>query len=280
MYFHNLSASNCPSPEMEAIMSRHMVQDMIDISSEPDWKKINNFILACESSHNPKELVASILTNAVDICRFEQAIVFFMDNNKKVTHNHLVNFSQNNRDFYLNSYAYAKDNIKFSLVQEYRERPNVVDLILINWQDEEDNEFIKDYIRPLGLTYSLCLVFYDSYGNYRTVMSLDRFVKPCFTPKELLNMYCAFPHLANLHKNYFYKPENGDQAVEVFTKDNSNLTRREAEIANLLCDGMSPSNVSKTLYISIATTYKHISNIYEKLGISSQRELLALMLSK
>ena len=261
-------------------MSRSLVQNLIDTTKEPDWKKLNKFILACGCAHNPKEFVAAILTNAVEICKFEQAIVFFMNNNKKVIHNHLVNFSMNNRDFYMNSYAYAKDNIEFSLVQEYRERPNVIDLILYDWKDEADNEFIKDYLRPLGLTYSLGLVFFDLYGNYRTVMSLDKFSKHCFTESELLNMYWAFPHLANLHKNFFYKPDENDNSIEIFTGENSGLTKREAEIANLLCDGMSPSNVSKTLYISIATTYKHISNIYEKLGISSQRELLALMLSK
>jgi len=58
------------------------------------------------------------------------------------------------------------------------------------------------------------------------------------------------------------------------------LTPRESEIANLLCQGMTVHNISSALYIAVTTTYKHIAHIYEKVGVSSQQELLVKMLNK
>ena len=59
-----------------------------------------------------------------------------------------------------------------------------------------------------------------------------------------------------------------------------NLTKREIEITNLLCQGMTVQNISSVLYIALTTTYKHIANIYKKLGVSSQQELLVKMLNR
>ena len=61
---------------------------------------------------------------------------------------------------------------------------------------------------------------------------------------------------------------------------NYGLTKRETEIANLLCQGMTVQNISAVLYIVVTTTYKHIAHIYEKVGVSSQQELLVKMLNK
>jgi DNA-binding CsgD family transcriptional regulator len=41
---------------------------------------------------------------------------------------------------------------------------------------------------------------------------------------------------------------------------------------------MTPTTISKSLYISKATTYKHIAHIYEKLHVSSLQELLVRLL--
>ena len=56
------------------------------------------------------------------------------------------------------------------------------------------------------------------------------------------------------------------------------LTKREQEVVELLCRGLSPAHVSKTLKISVSTAYKHIAHIYKKLNVSSQQELLVKVL--
>ncbi|MCR4712577.1 MAG: helix-turn-helix transcriptional regulator [Clostridia bacterium] len=260
-------------------MSQQFVRELIDIAQEPDWKKVNEFLLACGQVHDPQSFVAAILEYAVELAPFDQAAVFFFDANQNIYKQHMQNFPSSMVNTYLEHYAYQPDSGTWTARQEHREKPGVVDLSLIDWTSEAGT-FVNDYIRPLGIRYSVTTVFYDLYGNYRTALSMDRLTKKPFTERELRNLYYAIPHLNNLHKNFYYELASAQKHLGRFSSENSNLTKREAEIANLLCQGVSPANISKSLYISPATTYKHIANIYEKLGISSQRELLALMLNR
>ncbi|MBQ8063256.1 MAG: DNA-binding response regulator, partial [Clostridia bacterium] len=57
-------------------------------------------------------------------------------------------------------------------------------------------------------------------------------------------------------------------------------TDREVEIVDLICQGISPANISKILHIATSTTYKHIAHIYEKFHVSSRQELLVKLLNQ
>lgn len=51
------------------------------------------------------------------------------------------------------------------------------------------------------------------------------------------------------------------------------LTKRECEIAILICQGMSNGEIADNLCISEATVKKHVSNIFEKLGCSRREQV-------
>jgi|GEM_PF-18809 len=68
------------------------------------------------------------------------------------------------------------------------------------------------------------------------------------------------------------KPIAGKQIVEL--KD---LTAREKDVLYLLVDGLEYRDISERLHISPHTVRKHISNIYEKLHISSKAQAIRLM---
>lgn len=51
------------------------------------------------------------------------------------------------------------------------------------------------------------------------------------------------------------------------------LTRRECEIAILVCQGMSNGEIAESLCISEATVKKHISNIFEKLDCGRREQI-------
>jgi len=109
------------------------------------------------------------------------------------------------------------------------------------------------------------------------LFALDKTKDENFTDTELMALRLAVPQLNNLHKKFFYQ-QTGRQGVEQIPWETTNLTTREIEIANLLCQGVSPANISKSLYISQSTTYKHISHIYEKMHVSTRQELLVRLL--
>ena len=78
------------------------------------------------------------------------------------------------------------------------------------------------------------------------------------------------------------KPENKPeiQPVEHYFERNAKrfqLTSREVEIAQLVCQGRNNKSIGETLFISEKTVAKHVQNIFEKVGVSNRMELMNRM---
>ena len=58
----------------------------------------------------------------------------------------------------------------------------------------------------------------------------------------------------------------------------STLTAKEWEVFISLCDGARTAAIAKQLGISASTARNHLKAIFRKLGVTSQLELLALLL--
>ena len=56
------------------------------------------------------------------------------------------------------------------------------------------------------------------------------------------------------------------------------LTAREREVLNLLARGMSNRDIAEELVITNKTVKNHLSRIYEKIGVHSRAEAIALWL--
>ena len=54
------------------------------------------------------------------------------------------------------------------------------------------------------------------------------------------------------------------------------LSAREKEILQCTIKGLSPSQIADTLFISVYTVRKHIANIYEKLHVNSNSQIMTL----
>jgi DNA-binding NarL/FixJ family response regulator len=55
------------------------------------------------------------------------------------------------------------------------------------------------------------------------------------------------------------------------------LTRQEAQIARLACDGLSNREIGGTLCLSSRTVEWHLRKVFAKLGISSRNQLAAAL---
>jgi DNA-binding CsgD family transcriptional regulator len=58
------------------------------------------------------------------------------------------------------------------------------------------------------------------------------------------------------------------------------LSARELEVARLVADGMTNAEIGARLHISPATVGRHLSNVYERLGIHSRAALAARLASR
>lgn len=58
------------------------------------------------------------------------------------------------------------------------------------------------------------------------------------------------------------------------------LSRREWDVLDLLCEGAGTAEIAKRLYVAPVTVRRHISGIVEKLGVASREEAVRLVLAE
>jgi DNA-binding NarL/FixJ family response regulator len=54
------------------------------------------------------------------------------------------------------------------------------------------------------------------------------------------------------------------------------LTKRETEVVELLCEGLSNPEIAEALHISVETVRTHVRTILRKLGVQTRRELVGM----
>ncbi len=71
------------------------------------------------------------------------------------------------------------------------------------------------------------------------------------------------------------KPAIDPYSQTLLAMRKAKLTRRETEIATLVCDGIADPEISSRLFISEYTVKNHVSNIFQKLNIHKRIQLVA-----
>ena len=247
------------------------------------WEDIYDFISLCGQANDPTVLAIEALNNLEKFCPFDQALIYFFDGNGKICDQYLKDIDESWSTMYLEHY-FKVDDYQYSCFADQRRKSNKVNLnpskpalFVREWAKETSNDFVQNLIRPRGLKYTCSFPLYDLYGNYRTVVALDRVAGRNFTGDELMHLQRIIPHLNNLHKNFYYQGFR-QNTIKRAVWERADLTGREIEIADLLCLGISPASISRSLHIALSTTYKHIANIYKKLQVSNRQELLVRLL--
>ena len=247
------------------------------------FEDIYDFISVCGRANDPKVLVIEALNNLGRFCPFDQALVYFFDGNGKICDQYLKDIDESWSTMYLEHYFKA-DGYQYSCFASQRRKSNRVNLnphkptlFVREWAKETSNDFIQNYIRPRGLQYTCSFPLYDLYDNYRAVVALDRVENKKFSRAELISLQSIIPLLNNLHKNFYYQGFS-QNTIKRSMWERSDLTGREIEVADLLCLGISPASISRSLHIALSTTYKHIANIYKKLHVTNRQELLVRLL--
>lgn len=241
-----------------------------------------NLILECSQAHSPRSFAIKLLDLMSKMCSYDEAMVFFLDVNKKISGKYTIHIQDKWLDEYMNYYlTQIEFPEEFRIYQDIRENTlNQSFSRIINWSEVPDSEFLTNYIKARKLKYSWGFCFFDLNGTYRAVFSLDRIRNEFFSKIEQDRLNLALPILNNMYRNFFYQGTDFNPHENQSGWSKYSFTKRETEIVNLLCQGMSIQNISSALYISKNTTYKHIAHIYEKAHVSTQQELLFKIMSQ
>ncbi len=124
------------------------------------------------------------------------------------------------------------------------------------------------------------LHFIDPLLSQRGLWQLAVSVKRGSADRDLQILDFIRPHFSNyfaLFSREVLFPMNTYTAAEL-ADDCRLLSRREAEVASLLCRRLRPDEIATVLLISPRTVERHIENIYSKLNVRNRKELLKLLL--
>lgn len=156
------------------------------------------------------------------------------------------------------------------------------------------SEYYRTYYVQTGLAEEIGF-FVPVDGDITVVLSLMRQEKTgAFPPAEFATLKKAEPLVASMVKHYWARlaPRFDAQLAargksrrksEIVPRADTvwsdlNLTGRETAIVELVLQGHSSESIGLKLNISTGTVKVHRRNVYRKLGISSQTQLLSLYL--
>ncbi|HBW34223.1 MAG TPA: hypothetical protein DEF89_02145, partial [Desulfosporosinus sp.] len=161
----------------------------MNYSSELPWMKIHDFLLNIESIREPKEFWVQVLNQIYPLIPYDQARIYFVNDNGKIYDEVLIGVEQRWSDVYLEYYSKI-ENDRYAIPKL---KGSVHD-----WTNYECDEFITDYIKPQGLNYSLGFGLHNANTFTKSVYSLDRTSRSGYTHEEIGIMSIIQPHLDNL----------------------------------------------------------------------------------
>ena len=153
----------------------------------------------------------------------------------------------------------------------------------VDWERYPDAEYVADFHRPLGIHQSVGASFYDTYEERLYVLWVHRNgLGRQFTPGEVetLRVMCTTigtivslkSEIDALRREAICEAELGPEADV--------LSKREAEIARLICRRLSMREIAETLHISRRTVEHHACHIYNKLHVANRKELAGVLLRR
>jgi DNA-binding CsgD family transcriptional regulator len=242
------------------------------------WVKVNDFLLAVGCVRERRGFCVEIIRRIGDLIPYDQARIYFINDNGKICDEELFSVHKDWSLAYLDYYS-KLDNGKWSI--DYRISSDFAQQNStgqVDWAESPyPDEFFRDYIKPQKIMYSMGFGLHDAANNSKCVFMLDRTGHCCFSGGEYSVIRAIQPHLDNLHKNLCLSAGR-DDIFHMRIESDESLTVRESEIAALLCGGVTPLSISRQLFLSQATVYKHISNIHLKLHVSNRQELMLKLL--
>lgn len=245
------------------------------------FETVYNIVLACGRAHNQKDFCINILHAFLTNFPFDQARVYFLNDSGNIYDQYLMGIDEYWGTAYYEYYSKLLNSRYHHYENLHNDLRPLRQKISVKSKEEiqaERNKFYQEYPFARPVESSVGFSLFDEEDDAKTVFMFDRYSFD-FSDYEQRIIQLAYPQLNNLHKNFFSK-SNTEIQLEQVNWDTTNLTPREVDVTMLLCQGVSPSNISKKLGIAQSTIYKHISHIYSKMQVSTRQELLVRILNR
>lgn len=153
----------------------------------------------------------------------------------------------------------------------YRESIVYNETDLLDEDVRKNTEFYRDYLLPQKIPYSCGIILIEEEKLIGVISIFRSREWGDFTEKELFILNIFKNHLTKIIMRCLQRQK------QTIVFEDSNLTPREREIAEMIFSDVPNFNIAQMLYISANTLKKHSSNIYRKLGVSSRNQLRQML---
>lgn len=244
------------------------------------WLKIHDFLNSCGAVHSHKEYAVEIVKRMDGLIPFDQARVYFLSDKGEVCDEYLLGVDKRWTKSYHEYYSKVENGRYSVLGRRQQQGRNVLPKSADCFHDwtvvKQNDEFIINHLKPQGIRHSFGLGLNDLHNTLRCTCIFDRVSNAGYTARDVQIFDYVFSHLDNLHRNFYTEtplPTGNQMKTEL------PLSKREAEVADLLAKGLSPESIGNVLCISKSTVYKHITHIHSKMNVNSRQELLVKLLN-
>lgn len=243
-----------------------------------NWAKLNEIVLECGEVHEPRNFGIKTIEQVKELISFDQGRVYFLNDNMKVFDEYLVGVDKEITKAYHEYYSQIEDGFYSAAKRAAGFRAKYP--IIEDWSTKSQSDrFLSEHLQPQGIRYSTGFMIRDLSGMPKLLFCLDRTGHVNYKQSDIETLYYLNRHLNNLFANFYVEMSEEKSNVRTQIAEDLPLTKREAEIAELLLNGISPKNIGEKLSISVATVYTHIARIHAKLNVSSRQELLVKLMA-
>jgi DNA-binding CsgD family transcriptional regulator len=142
---------------------------------------------------------------------------------------------------------------------------------VVSWW-RHDCEFTRDFMRRYGTRHAMHVRNQEWWGGKGFSFHVRRATRCGFTEREMALFFTLRPHLNNL-VSLIRDPAKVRRESLAAASLACGLTPRESEVALLLCDRLSATEIADRLRISCRTVEKHTERLYTKLRVNNRRGL-------
>lgn len=242
-----------------------------------EWKVINQILLEIYSIRHLEELTERLFKMLHVLVPYSQGyFLLFDENNHMDLHkSRFVHMSRESQKGYIN-YFYNRDYLKY--IFEFTVSTSTYrDTDILEDEVRKSTEFYKEFLHPQNIPYGCGILLLKKRKLIGIVNLFRSGEMGDFSDKDMLVLDSLKLHLENILINL----TEGDKTLQEgrgkeFMK-RYRLSAREQEVIGLMEKGFSNKEMEEVLSISLSTVKKHVFHIYEKTGVKSRTQLLALL---
>ena len=244
-------------------------------SNKVPWRAIHEYLLEVGSAKTKQEFLFTALTRMDRMIPADACTGLFNDEGRLLLSEGVAESDVGLfNSYYRFRFPFVPKPEKFS--DAWIERAGLEGCARIDWLRFEKYEYVADYAKPLGEHRTLVFCA----RKLPLLLARTRSRRgPGFSETDCAILSIVTPHLANFYSCFERMSKSAwpildaDEVRDRFPA----LSRREAEVASLLCQGLTAPEVASRLFIGRRTAETHITHIYQKLNARSKREAVRLV---